>query len=307
MSYLPLPEKGGKEGIFMKHGFPIRIKFLKFIFIVVLVLTFFIPIHLSAQEAKYPWEKHKNDNDSVLLKKHTFELGPEISYITYKEPDVMKDKGMMYGLVGSYTYHNKLMLKAEGRGSWGKVDYSNSGEINNITDYMLEFRGLCGYDFPILKTSTMTPYIGIGYRYLNDDSAGKISTTGAWGYERESNYIYSPLGMTFVIDLGNKWLTVETIEYDLFWWGKQKSHLSDVDLGYNDISNRQKKGYGLRGSLTLQKKGEKIDIEVGPFIRYWHIQKSETETWTYYGIPIGYGLEPKNKSTEIGIMGIVKF
>jgi hypothetical protein len=37
----------------------------------------------------------------ILYKKHTFELGPEISYISYKEPGVMKEKGMMYGLVGS--------------------------------------------------------------------------------------------------------------------------------------------------------------------------------------------------------------
>jgi hypothetical protein len=63
----------------------------------------------------------------------------------------------------------------------------------------------------------------------------------------------------------------------------------------------------LRESLTLQKKGKKIDIEVGPFIRYWNIKKSETETITYYGIPIGYGWEPKNRSTEIGIFGAIKF
>ena len=56
----------------------------------------------------------------VLLKKHTFELAPEISYRIYKEPGVMKEKGMMYGLVGSYTYHNKLMLKAEGIGGAGE-------------------------------------------------------------------------------------------------------------------------------------------------------------------------------------------
>jgi len=61
----------------------------------------------------------------ILYKKHTFELGPEISYITHKEPGVMKEKGMMYGLIGSYTYHNKIMLKAEGKGSVGKVDYSS--------------------------------------------------------------------------------------------------------------------------------------------------------------------------------------
>lgn len=257
---------------------------------------------ISAQAGELGFER-----ESKPLKKHTFELRPEISYIVYKEPEVMKEKGMMYGLAGSYAYHNKMMLKGEAKGSWGEVDYSNSGKIKNITDYMLEFRGLVGYDFPISNSSTFTPYIGLGYRYLNDDMSGKTSTTGALGYERESNYIYSPLGVAFIIDLGNKWSTVETIEYDLLWWGKQKSHLSDAVPGFNDPSNRQEKGYGLKGSLTLQKKGEKIDIEVGPYIRYWNIKKSKIETITYYGVPIGYGWEPKNKSTEIGILGAIKF
>jgi len=292
----------------MKHGFPIRIKFLKFIFIVVLVLTFFIPIHLSAQEAKYPWEKHKNDNDSVLLKKHTFELGPEISYITYKEPGTMKEKGMMYGLVGSYTYHNKLMLKAEGKGSLGKVDYKGALSdgtpytMDGIRDYMLEFRGLVGCDFPVGKASTLTPYIGIGYRYLNDDSSSDPA-----GYERESNYLYSPIGIGFIANLGNDWSIGGTGEYDYFWLGKQKSHLDDVLPGLNVVENRQEKGYGLRGSITLQKKIKTVDFEVGPFIRYWNIKKSETETITYYGTPVGYGWEPKNNSTEVGVMLGVKF
>jgi hypothetical protein len=272
---------------------------------VVLVLTFFIPIHLSAQEAKYPWEKHKNDNNNVLLKKHTFELRPEISYITYKEPGMMREKGMMYGLAGSYTYRQRLMLKVEGRGSLGKVDYSNSGEINNITDYMLEFRGLGGWDFPILKSSTLTPYIGIGYRYLNDDMSGRTSTIGVAGYERESNYIYSPIGLEVIANLENKWSIVETGEYDLFWWGKQKSHSCDAYPGVG-ISNRQKKGYGFRGSITLQKKGKIVDVEVGPFIRFWNIKKSESDFVTYGGIVYPF-FEPKNMSTEVGVMLGMKF
>ncbi len=236
------------------------------------------------------------------LKKHTFELGPEISYITYKEPDVMKEKGMMYGLVGSYTYHNKLMLKGEGKGSLGKVDYSNSGEINNITDYMLEFRGLGGYDFPIFKGSMITPYIGIGYRYLNDDMSGKISSTGAFGYERESNYIYSPIGIDFITPLGNSWSMGVRGEYDLFWWGKQKSHLGYVP-GYYDIENDQEKGYGCRGSIRLQKKSEKIDFLIEPFIKYWNIKESQITV-----DPAGTGwVEPKNNSTEVGVMLGVKF
>jgi hypothetical protein len=233
----------------------------------------------------------------ALFKKHAFELAHEISYRIYKEPDVMKEKGMMYGLVGSYTYHNKIMLKVEGKGSWGKVDYSNSREIDNITDYMLEFRGLGGYDFFISKASIITPFVGIGYRHLNDD----------FFYERESNYLYSPIGIGFIAGLGKDWSLGGTGEYDLFWWGKQKSHRSDVLAGLNDLENRQKKGYGLRGSITLEKKFKKVIFEGGPFIRYWKIKKSETETITYLGTPIGVGWEPKNNSTEVGVMLGAKF
>jgi hypothetical protein len=245
------------------------------------------------------------------LKRHTFELGPEVSYIVYKEPNVIpgvtvKEKGVMYGLIGSYTYRNKIMLKAEAKGSWGKVDYSNSGKIDDIEDYMLEGRGLIGYDFPMAQVHSITPYIGIGYRYLNDDGSGKISTTGDRGYERESNYVYSPIGMEFNIHLGNGLFAGEIVEFDYFWWGKQKSHFGDADPAAPDIENPQKRGYGLRGSMTLKKKFEKIGFEIGPFIKYWNIKKSEKEFATYKGIS-GYVWEPKNNSMEFGVKLLLKF
>jgi len=241
------------------------------------------------------------------LQKHTFELGPEISRITYEEPRVMKEEGMMYGLAASYTYHNKLMLKAEGRGSMGSLDYKNSGTVENIPDYMLEFRGTGGYDFPISEVSFLTPYAGIGYRYLNDDGSGKTSSTGARGYERESNYLYSPIGVALTAPLKNGWSFGATAEYDIFWWGKQISHLSDGDPGFNDPENRQKKGYGARGSVKLEKKGKKLNFVIEPFVRYWNIKKSKDADLTYYGTYVGYGYEPKNHSTEFGIKLAVMF
>ena len=138
---------------------------------------------------------------------------------------------------------------------------------------------------------------------MNDNSHKKYFA----GYEREANYIYTPIGIEFIINFENGWSLKEITEYDYFCWGKQKSHLSDVDPGFNDASNRQKKGFGLRGSIGLQKKCKIVDVEVGPFIRYWNIKESKTDILTYYGIPIGYGVEPKNKSTEIGIMVAIKF
>ena len=243
-----------------------------------------------------------------LEKIHTFELKPEVSYIVYKEPEVsVKERGMMYGLVGSYTYHNKAMVKVEGRGSVGWVDYSDSGNINNIRDYMLEIRGLVGYDFFMSKSFFITPFVGIGYRYLNDDTGGKTSTTGALGYERESNYLYSPVGIGLIANLWKNWFLGGTGEYDYIWWGRQRSHLSDVDPGLSDLSNRQRHGYGLRGAITLQERGKRVALEFGPFIRYWSIKESETNVLTYYGIPVAYGYEPKNHSTEVGLMFGIKF
>lgn len=246
------------------------------------------------------------------LQKHTWELAPEISYIEYKEPDVMKEKGYMYGIVVSYTYHDKLMLKAEGRLSYGQVDYSSpiSGTIYFIDDNICELRGLAGYDFPVSKTSFLTfltPYIGIGYRYLNDDMSGKVSSTGAGGYERESNYIYIPVGVRLITNLKNGWSVGAMAEYDIFWWGKQISHLSDVDPGYNDIKNRQTRGYGVRGSVELQRKAKNVTFGIAPFIRYWDIKESKHEAWTWYGIIIGEAWEPKNHSTEYGINLLVRF
>lgn len=234
--------------------------------------------------------------------KHTFELAPEISYIKYEEPGVMKEKGVMYGINGSYTYHNNIMLKAEGRYTSGKVDYDGSGTINNVDDYMWEFRGLGGYDFLASETSVLTPYIGIGYRYLNDDSSAMISSTGALGYEREISYLYAPVGVELLTKLQNNWSVGAKLEYDFFLDGTVKSHLGAIP-GYYDIEMDQDDGYGIRAAVRLGRKIGTINLAIEPFIRYWNIKQSKITT-----APDGISwLEPKNKSTEFGLMVAVVF
>jgi hypothetical protein len=230
-----------------------------------------------------------------------FDLRAEISSIKYKEPDVMEEKGMMYGIVGSIAYHNDLMLKAEGRFSYGQVDYDGTTgggtpvSANNIHDYLWEFRGLIGYDFEVLNSTVLTPYVGFGHRYLNDNFQ-KLSG----GYERKTNYIYVPMGLEVVTYLNNGWSWGAAIEYDWFLWGKQKSYLSDFLPGLNNVNNKQNKGYGLRGSVNLVKKGDRMSFIVSPFIRYWNIRESKHSAVTYYGTYAGEAWEPNNNSTEIG-------
>ena len=244
--------------------------------------------------------------EMLQLQTHTIEAGPEISYIKYEEPTVMREKGFMFGGAVSYAYHKDFMFKGEGHSSIGYVDYENSGTIDDIFDFMFEGRVLGGYDFPVLETSVFTPFIGFGYRYLMDDSGGKTSSTGAAGYKRESNYLYSPIGIETLTKLEKQWYAGIILEYDYFWIGRQISHLEDVSANYDTLENNQNEGYGLRGSVRFLNKGD-FPFVIEPFIRYWKIQKSEEEDVIYSGAVIGYGWEPKNNSTEIGLKFLFSF
>jgi len=248
------------------------------------------------------------------LKKYTWEAGPEISYFAYEEPHFAETRGFLTGIAGSFAYHDNLMVKAEGRFSFGSLYYTSpgSGTMENIPDYIWEFRGLSGYDFSLQTGSILTPYIGIGYRYLNDNSAGKVTSLGASGYERESNYYYSPVGLKYTATSSNGWSTETTAEYDIFWRGKQISHLGDAIPGVNDIDNGQKRGYGLRGSIAFQTKADDFVYSIEPFIRYWDIKDSERAlvfdaTTLLCGATVCEGLEPANHSTEYGINLLVRF
>lgn len=227
------------------------------------------------------------------------EMGFETSHITYTEPGVMREQGFMYGLTGALAYRNyNYMLGLEARISVGKVKYhsGSSGDMSNIDDDIWEVRGLGGYDFIISETMAVTPYLGIGYRKLNDRMGGMRSTTGAAGYDREISYVYSPIGIDITRAFENGWNIKLRAEYDYFLDGTVESHLGSVP-GYYDIENDQDGGHGTRVSVMFKKTGETVDFIIEPFFRYWEIHDSK-QTKDPGG---SIWIEPKNKSEEFGI------
>ncbi|MFH1782169.1 MAG: hypothetical protein ABH848_00960 [Candidatus Omnitrophota bacterium] len=231
-------------------------------------------------------------------KKHSFELGTEVSYIKNEYgSDIEEWSGTLYGLAGAYTFRDEYMIRLEGRASLGEVDFESqsSGSADGIDDYILEIRGLIGYDFAPSLESTLTPYIGIGNRYLNDDMANMSNIPG---FEREVNYVYVPIGAELMYDntyLDKGWVFGTRAEYDLLWEGEDKGSGYKVKLDRGDGDG------AYRFSFRAIRRFENIDLIIEPFYRYWNVEKSKSVT------DRNTNIERKSKSDESGIKLMVRF
>jgi len=246
---------------------------------------------------------------------HSFDIGVEIFHKDYEEPGLMSESGMMYGVALAYTYHRDVMAKLEFKYAMGQVDYEVDYEnvygykSYDIDDQEWELRGLIGYDFRTSTNFFITPYFGVGYRYLKSDPDHPVIGTSLKLYERESQYFYSPLGVNFTSLFESGWMFIVSGEVDILWYGSQKSKLSTTDPTYDDLENEQDSGYGLRASLRIQKRFENVSLSIEPFVRYWKIKESDWEQVTRGGIPTPgvYWYEPKNTTTELGCVLAVQF
>jgi len=284
-----LCEKSGREGTVMQREQRIGGALLHCFVIGVCLLCASVPAF--AQETKW------------LVPMHAFELGVNLGYFDYDEDWVdVKLDGFRYGVIGSYTYHNNLMVCTSLEYTKGQTRYDGrlldgTPKVDDSDDYILEWRGLVGYDFAS-GGHLITPFIGVGYRYWNDQ------VEGVGGYEREVSYLYSPIGVKTMAPLSTAWMWGISAEYDLFWGGKVESHLTDVAVGYNDpeVDQNFGDGFGLRLSLRFSRVlGRRSALAIEPYMSYWDIDRSELSAVTLYGVPIGYLFEPENRTSTFGI------
>jgi outer membrane protein with beta-barrel domain len=231
-----------------------------------------------------------------LLTRPGWEVGGQVSKYKYEEPDFMKLEGERIGVVGAYTFTapNLVYSRIDGRVSYGRLDYDSvgTGTSSDVPDWIAEVRGVVGRDYLLGERIALSPYVGLGYRYLYNDLRG-YSSTGAVGYRRYSEYWYVPIGVTLRMRTGAQWVFAPTVEYDAFIGGKQKSELTDTGIGYSDATNRQDEGRGYRVYLMVEGR----NWSFGPWLHYWNIKDSDI-------VPIGLGragLEPANTTTEYGL------
>ena len=231
-------------------------------------------------------------------------IGLSISSYQYQEPGLMSSNGSKIGLDLHTTkvLQNDQIIRSDLRFAFGTVDYNGTGSADGVQNWYIEARGFVGKDW-LINDAVLSPYTGLGYRYLFNDARG-ISSTGAAGYRRESNYFYWPIGIIHRMALDDQAKLESTLEYDYLLVGKQITTLSDTGLGYSDVTNNQNSGYGLKLSVMYQKS----NWAIGPYAHYWNIGKSDITPEIQNGNPTGRGLlEPKNNTVEFGLKASQKF
>ncbi len=225
-----------------------------------------------------------------------WEIAPEVSFFQYEEPGVMKDKGILYGVAGAYTrYRDERLFRVEGEFAFGLVDYEGSltdgtpYTIDGNHDYLLNLRLLWGRQWEADSWDHRF-YAGIGYRGLNDDS-----TQDPAGYDRQSNYLYVPLGLKTYHNLAGHWQVGLGGEFDVLLLGLQISGYAE-DGGL--IANVQWPGFGARASVELRYRAPSADLAIAPFVQYWWVDESSTSHGWY---------EPRNNSLQYGLSLIWRF
>jgi hypothetical protein len=233
------------------------------------------------------------------------EIGVTASSYKYTEPGNISIKAAKVGFDYSGTYaigsewpnrNDGWFVRGDLRFATGKGDYSGiSGTLNNRPDWYYEIRGLIGKDFRF-GDYTLSPYAGLGYRYLFNDLRG-VTSTGAGGYRRESNYTTIPVGVTHKMNLANQAQLLTTAEYSFLARGRQESKLSDANPANQDVSHTQRSGYGLRLGTMVRF----ATWSVGPSLILWHVKESDRAN----NAPLT--VEPRNNTYEIGVKALYHF
>ena len=241
---------------------------------------------------------------AVDLKTQTAnQFGLTASSYAYDEPSLnVRMTAINVGVeyLGTYAFQNDWFVLGQIDFNNGPAKYSGSGTASGVPQHYISLKAAFGRDFAF-DGFALSPYIGIGYRYLDQALGGVTTTTGAAGYDRRSTYNYIPIGVIhrFAVN-DNKAKLETTLEYNYLISGNQYSGLAAANPYLFNQNNAQNSGYGI--NLTILYKQDQWGF--GPYYKYWNIADSKTNTNSFVADGFRYTYtvkEPTNTTNEFGL------
>ncbi len=254
----------------------------------------------------------ETDMLEAVRSRNSSELGLTLSHYDYQEPSVdVRMTALNIGIEYQRTHalSGDRFWTAGVDYAYGPDSYSGSGNLI-VPKYYYNLKLAVGKDL-FYDTYVLSPYVGLGYRFLSQAGGGLATSSGAYFYDRQSSYFYLPLGVKRRIAVSGGAQFETTVEYDHLLMGNQYSGLSVADnWGYSDssnVNNRQTTGYGLNASVMYRRPD---GWSFGPYWKYWNISASDSATWTYKKSGTAYSVsawEPANTTDEFGFKAMYKF
>lgn len=139
-----------------------------------------------------------------------------------------------------------------------------------------------------------TPFAGLGFRIVYDDSGGQHSANSGDFYDRRNMLLYVPVGVRVnpIKDLSLK----TQGNYLLRGW--QKSYNSDTFDQYPNAHNTQDEGWGVDVTVNYQMTDK---WSAYSFYRYWNIDRSDNDCGNVVFNGFVCWWEPENTTQEIGV------
>lgn len=218
----------------------------------------------------------------------------------YEQPKIYSQNGSLAGYAIEYTHRfpQDIMAGIQAQWSDGKFKQPPDQGYSGIKDRLWEIRGIIGHDYYLLPKTRLTPYSGVGFRYLEDNSEGltaEIDGGTILGFKAYSHYTYLPFGADFVYEVNPHFNIKTNLEYDYMVHGWQVDKYG-VYPGFDTLKVDQNYGNGLRGSLRFNYELKYATLFAELFYRYWQIPKTKLVE------DGGYLLnEPRNTTQEFGL------
>jgi len=209
-----------------------------------------------------------------------FKYHVELYSYGYDEPSVMTKKSeTLFFSLGFQDYGEDGVdsFIGNGRYFYGTTKYDSISTGTTSGDATFGYLLEAAFKWTINDINVFT---GLGYRTLYDDWGGKKSSTGNWTYDRESTYVYLPIGYMNYLENNGYF----KMQYNYLLEGKQTSYLGYLGGSYVDTTNTQNSGYGFDAEYSP-------NLKYSVFFRYWDIEDSNVVNSIY---------EPNNTTVELG-------
>ena len=249
-----------------------------------------------------------------------FEISAEVLDYSYRErvedAIIACDDGTFAGVGVTYveTIGGGFLLRARLNAVVGSADYqapatdlsgapTGTSRIEAVPQSFGQLELHIAKDFS-LGQGTLTPFIGLGSRYLEDESGGRTTDDGLLGYDREVSYAYVPIGLAAQLPVSERARLIISGQYNVVTHGHSKSRLSGLDPRIADLEVGLNGGDGFEiSALASLPIGRGSMLNFGPFLRQWNIEQSES---AFVEDPDDTGqvfrfFEPNNRTTEFGL------